>query len=64
MSSMFNPPPRHSPPRARHPGAFLIAMTGYASSEDRMAALQADFDENLVEDVDLDTLREWLGYRI
>ncbi len=45
-------------------GAFLIAMTGYASSEDRMAALQAGFDEHLVKHMDLDTPRERLRRRV
>ncbi len=45
-------------------GAFLIAMTGYASSEDLLAAAQAGFDEHLVKPVDLDTLREWLRTRV
>ena len=45
-------------------GAFLIAMTGYASPEDQLAAEQAGFDEHLVKPVDLDTLRKWLRRRI
>ena len=45
-------------------GAFLIAMTGYASPEDRLASTQAGFDEHLVKPVDLDILREWLRSRI
>jgi PAS domain S-box-containing protein len=44
-------------------GAFLIAMTGYASPEDLRAARQAGFDEHLVKPVNLDTLREWLRLR-
>ncbi len=41
--------------------AFLIAMTGYASPEDRRQAQQAGFDEHLVKPVDLQVLRAWLG---
>ncbi len=44
-------------------GVFLIAMTGYASPEDLLAATQAGFDEHLVKPVDLDVLREWLRSR-
>ena len=44
-------------------GAFLIAMTGYASAEDRILARQAGFDEFLVKPVDLDLLRDWLSNR-
>jgi CheY-like chemotaxis protein len=45
-------------------GAFLVAMTGYASVEDRVAARQAGFDEHLVKPVDLNILREWLRDRV
>jgi CheY-like chemotaxis protein len=45
-------------------GTFLIAMTGYASPEDRLAATEAGFDEHLVKPVDLDILRDWLRTRI
>jgi PAS domain S-box-containing protein len=45
-------------------GAFLIAMTGYASPEDLLAANEAGFDEHLVKPVDLDVLREWLRTRV
>jgi two-component system CheB/CheR fusion protein len=45
-------------------GAFLVAMTGYGSDEDRAAGKDADFDEYLVKPVDLDVLREWLRSRI
>jgi PAS domain S-box-containing protein len=44
--------------------AFLIAMTGYASPEDLLAAQQAGFDEHLVKPVDLDSLRDWLRSRV
>jgi CheY-like chemotaxis protein len=44
-------------------GAFLVAMTGYASDEDRGAGKDAGFDEYLVKPVDLDILREWLRRR-
>ncbi len=39
---------------------LLIAMTGYASPEDLIAAKQAGFDEHLVKPVDLEFLRELL----
>ncbi|MEP6671675.1 MAG: ATP-binding protein [Chthoniobacter sp.] len=45
-------------------GVFLIAMTGYASPEDLLAAKQAGFDEHLVKPVDLDILRVWLRSRV
>ncbi len=45
-------------------GTFLVAMTGYASSEDLHAAKQAGFDEHLVKPVDLEVLRDWLRTRI
>ncbi len=45
-------------------GIFLIAMTGYASPEDLLAAHQAGFDEHLVKPVDLDILRECLRSRV
>jgi CheY-like chemotaxis protein len=45
-------------------GAFLIAMTGYASPEDLRAAREAGFDEHLVKPVDLDVLRDWLRSRV
>jgi CheY-like chemotaxis protein len=35
-------------------GAFLVAMSGYGSDEDRATALEAGFDEYLVKPVDLD----------
>jgi signal transduction histidine kinase/CheY-like chemotaxis protein len=41
-------------------GALLIAMTGYASPDDLLAAKEAGFDEHLVKPVDLNVLREWL----
>ena len=41
-------------------GVFLIAMTGYASAEDLLAARLAGFDKHLVKPVDLDTLRDCL----
>ncbi|MDB6175668.1 MAG: hypothetical protein JWL59_4979 [Chthoniobacteraceae bacterium] len=44
-------------------GALLIAMTGYASAEDRHLAAQAGFDEHLIKPVDLETLRDWLRTR-
>jgi CheY-like chemotaxis protein len=44
-------------------GAFLVAMTGYGSDDDRATAREAGFDEYLVKPVDLDLLREWLRSR-
>jgi PAS domain S-box-containing protein len=44
-------------------GAFLVAMSGYGSDEDRVQARAAGFDEYLVKPVDLDRLREWLRSR-
>ena len=44
-------------------GAFLVAMTGYGSEEDRAHAQAAGFDEYLVKPVDLDLLRDWLRSR-
>jgi len=41
--------------------AYLVAMTGYGSDEDRAAGKDAGFDEYLVKPVDLDILRERLG---
>jgi CheY-like chemotaxis protein len=40
--------------------AFLIALTGYGTTEDRLRALQAGFDEHLAKPADLETLRQWL----
>jgi CheY-like chemotaxis protein len=42
-------------------GALLIAMTGYASGDDRAQCRAAGFDEHLVKPIDLDVLREWLA---
>jgi CheY-like chemotaxis protein len=44
-------------------GAFLVAMSGYGSDEDRARAQAAGFDEYLVKPVDLDLLREKLRSR-
>jgi PAS domain S-box-containing protein len=44
-------------------GAFLVAMTGYRSDEDRAHAKEAGFDEYLVKPVDHDQLRKWLRSR-
>ena len=44
-------------------GAFLVAMTGYGSDEDRAAGKNAGFDEHLVKPVNLDILRECLRRR-
>ncbi|WP_367874513.1 response regulator [Luteolibacter sp. Populi] len=40
--------------------AFLIAVTGYGSDEDRHRAKNAGFDEHLVKPADLKVLRGWL----
>ena len=44
-------------------GAFLVAMSGYGSDEDRARAREAGFDEYLVKPVNLDLLRECLRSR-
>ncbi len=44
--------------------ALLIAMTGYGSAKDLLAAKLAGFDEHLVKPVDLEVLRVWLQRRI
>jgi signal transduction histidine kinase/CheY-like chemotaxis protein len=44
-------------------GAFLVAMTGYGSDEDKTQARAAGFDEYLVKPVDVDRLRVWLRSR-
>jgi CheY-like chemotaxis protein len=44
-------------------GVFLVAMTGYASDEDRGTAKAAGFDQYMVKPVDLDRLRELLRNR-
>ena len=44
-------------------GAFLVAMSGYGSEDDRAEARAAGFDEYLVKPVDLDLLRTWLRSR-
>ena len=41
--------------------ALLIAMTGYASPEDRERAKEAGFDEHLIKPVDLNRLRSWMA---
>ena len=46
-------------PGLNHP--LLIAMTGYASAEDRQNAMEAGFDEHVVKPVDLRKLRAWLA---
>jgi len=40
--------------------AFLVALTGYGSAEDRERALSAGFNEHLVKPADLNQLRRWL----
>jgi len=44
-------------------GAFLVAMSGYGSDEDRAEARDAGFDEYLIKPLDLDFLRERLPGR-
>ena len=44
--------------------AFVVAMTGYGSPEDRAKAAAAGFDEYLLKPVDLDLLRTWLNSRV
>jgi signal transduction histidine kinase len=44
-------------------GAFLVAMSGYGSDEDRAEARDAGFDEYLIKPLNLDLLRERLRSR-
>jgi PAS domain S-box-containing protein len=44
-------------------GAFLVAMSGYGSDDDRATAREAGFDEYLIKPMDLDLLRTWLAGR-
>lgn len=44
-------------------GAFLVAVTGYDSAEDRSQARTAGFDEYMVKPVDANVLRTWLRSR-
>ena len=41
-------------------GAFIVAMSGYGSEDDRAQAKAAGFDEYMVKPVNLDLLDEWL----
>ena len=41
-------------------GAFIVAMSGYGSEDDRSQARAAGFDEYLVKPADLEMLRTWL----
>jgi CheY-like chemotaxis protein len=41
--------------------AFLVAMTGYATADDRRHAKEVGFDEHLIKPVDLNRLRTWLA---
>lgn len=45
-------------PRMAH--AFVVAMTGYGSANDRRLAMEAGFDRHLVKPADLEILRGWL----
>jgi two-component system CheB/CheR fusion protein len=47
----------------KHPGIYLIALTGYGQRSDRELALQAGFDEHVVKPVDLALLRRLLETR-
>jgi CheY-like chemotaxis protein len=49
-------------PGMRH--AFLVALTGYGTENDRKMASAAGFDEHLVKPADLELLREWLQTRV
>lgn len=44
----------------RMAAAFVVAMTGYGSADDRRLAQEAGFDRHLVKPADLETLRGWL----
>jgi signal transduction histidine kinase/CheY-like chemotaxis protein len=44
--------------------AFLVALTGYGTEEDRKLAKVAGFDEHLAKPADLDLLREWFRNRV
>ncbi len=44
-------------------GAFLVALTGYGSEEDRDKARAAGFDEHLAKPADLELLRGWVQSR-
>jgi CheY-like chemotaxis protein len=44
-------------------GAFLVAMSGYGSNEDRAEARAAGFDEYMIKPLDLGLLRTWMRSR-
>jgi PAS domain S-box-containing protein len=44
--------------------AFLVALTGYSTENDREKARAAGFNEHLAKPADLELLREWLGTRV
>jgi len=44
-------------------GAFLVALTGYGSEDDRERAKSAGFDKHLVKPADLKILQAWLRER-
>ncbi len=44
--------------------AFLVAVTGYGTENDREKARAAGFNEHLAKPADLDLLREWLQTRV
>jgi two-component system CheB/CheR fusion protein len=43
--------------------AFLVALTGYGTDEDRVKAKEAGFDEHLAKPANLELLREWIRAR-
>ncbi|MCW1883883.1 response regulator [Luteolibacter flavescens] len=51
---------RHLRKREATEDAFLIAVTGYGTEEDRARTKAAGFDEHLVKPADLGLLRKWL----
>lgn len=44
--------------------AFLVALTGYGTDEDRDLAREAGFNEHVAKPANLDVLREWFRTRI
>jgi len=40
---------------------FVVALTGYSRASDRIASLEAGFDEHLVKPVSIKTLHQLLG---
>jgi CheY-like chemotaxis protein len=52
---------RHFRNQSQLASAHLIALTGYASSDDRRRALDAGFNQHLAKPVDPEILQEMLG---